>query len=967
MTGFRLPSGGQIDRSQPLSFQFDGTAMTGYSGDTLASALLANGVRTVGRSFKYHRRRGIVGAGVEDAGALVTVGTAGRSVPNLKPATVPLYEGLVATPVNVWPSLEMDVRALHQWIAPLLPAGFYNKTFTWPSWHLFEGAIRRAAGFGTAPSAPDPDRYAKAHLSVDVAIVGAGPAGLTAALALATSGVSVVVIDANPRPGGSLALTDPAWAREASATLSRAGVRVLTNSTAFGLYDHGLLGVVEQCAPPGAELSAGRVRERLWLIRAARCLLAPGLIERPLVFANNDRPGVMLAQAVRRYLTVYGVAPAQRWVIATVGDEGHRCAVDLLAAGLDVAAIVDHRAAVTSPAVAAATAAGIPIEWQARLTATLGRRGVEGARIALASGSTRTVACTGVAVHGGWSPTVHLYSQAGGRLAWDDARAAFVPSTPVARVETAFGWSVGEACAAGAAAAARVAQAFQRSTVAVALPTAPPADAPLQPLWEASGAEASAFVDLLSDVTARDIRLAAQENYVSVEHLKRYTTTGMAPDQGKTSNLPALALMAAATDRTIPEVGTTRFRPPFEPISLGVLAHSRRGALLAPSLTLPLAREHLGLGAEMEEYGRWQRPALYPRRGERREETLVREVLAVRNGVGVFDASPLGKIELTGPDAARLLDFISVQTLSTLPVGRVRYHVMLTETGTVLDDGVCARLGPEHFLLSPSSAMASTVATLLDELLQCDFPAWRCLATAVTQGWAVLTLTGPNALALLSALGTDLPLSTLPHMSIATGRVAGLPARVARVSFTGEASYEIAVPSTAAQTLWHAIWAAGTVFDLQPIGLESVLVLRLEKGYLIHGVDTDGETTPDDLGYGGGIARKASDFIGRRSLLRPEQRRSGRRQLVGLTPEDGVTVLPAGGHVLLDDGTPPSDGWVTSSAYSPTLARPVAIGLVADGRARMGARCQIADGDRRIPARIAALCAWDPEGRRLHG
>ena len=977
MSGFRLAQGGAIDRDRRFHFHFNGELLMGFAGDTLASALLASGVSTVARSFKYHRRRGIYAAGVEEPNAIVTIGQGDRASPNLKATQVPLYDGLVATSVNCWPSVEFDLGALASAVGRFLPAGFYYKTFMRPDWHLFEPWIRRAAGLGQAPRADDADRYDHAHAHCDVLVVGAGPAGLAAALAASRCGARVILADDQPEFGGRL-LSDggtiddapaQAWLESAQAELAAAGhVKLFKRTNVFGYYDHNLLGAYEQIALPGAASGDSRPAGRLWHIRAGRVVLATGAFERPLVFGANDLPGVMLASAVRSYVARYGVAPGRRVIVATNNDDAYRTALALLDAGVEIACIVDARSGAESALVRAVRARGVEISSATHLGRALGSKCVTGAEIQRLGGGTRRIDADVIAVSGGWNPAVHLFCQSGGRLAFDAQRAAFVPSLSV-QAERSVGASAGTFALGAALVQGSVGGywAAKREASSVAIARAIDiAETPLTPLWEVKGG-GKAWVDLQNDVTADDVRLAVRENYVSVEHLKRYTTLGMASDQGKTSNVNGLAILAAATGREIPSVGTTRFRPPYDPIPIGAVAGRTRGALYHPRLTLPMRDWHEANGAVFEDYGSWSRPAAYPSGRETLDDAIQREARHVRLAVGIFDGSPLGKIEVEGPDAAIFVDRLYVGTMSTLPVGRVRYGIMLTEHGIVTDDGVCARLAPERFLVGTTSAAASRIAAVMEEWLQGEWPNLRVFATPVTHQWGVITLTGPRARDLIAALGTDIDLgkAAFPHMAWRAGRIAGVNARVLRVSFTGELSYEINVASRAAPELWARIVAAGRAFDLMPFGVESLMTLRIEKGYVHVGSETDGTSVPDDIGMGGAIARKASDFIGRRSLLRAEATRADRNQLVGLIPEDRTARLQAGAHLLGEGARNGSEGFVTSACWSPTLYHAVALGLLRRGRARKGERVIVFDEGREIPARVVEPCFIDSKGARL--
>lgn len=972
---FRLRQGGLIDRSQVLRFTFEGRSYTGYAGDTLASALVANGVRLVGRSFKYHRPRGIFGAGAEEPNALIQAGTGARSTPNMRASEIRLYDGLTARAVNCWPNLGFDVGCVNNLLSRFLVAGFYYKTFMWPTWHLYEGFIRRAAGLGTVAKGADPDRYETRHAHCDVLVVGAGPAGLAAASAAAATGARVILAEQDSRLGGQL-LWDGGeidgrsgleWVEERERFLRDHGeVRILVNTTVTGYFDHNALSMVEAISGDDIAAAPASPRYRQWDVRAGRVILATGAIERPLVFPGNDRPGVMLAGAVRHYIGRYAARPGRRAVIFTNNDEAWRTALAFHEAGGTVAAVVDTRADVPATVRERIAALGIELHLGAAVTGTRGGKGLKSATVRDALGRRLEVACDLLAVSGGFSPTVHLFSQSGGKLVFDPAKLMFVPSRSV-QAEVSVGAAKGEQTLSNALAtgheaglaSGEIASAAPRATAEHGAPA-------IAACWSVD-APGKAFVDLLNDVTADDIRLSARESFISVEHLKRYTTLGMGTDQGKTSNINALAIMAGITGRGVAETGTTRYRFPYVPVALGAFAGRAHGDLLRPKRRLPMHDWHVAHGADLDDYG-WQRPAAYPLPGEDRHAAGLREARAVREAVGIFDGSPLGKIEVRGPDAARFLDFIYANTMSTLKVGKVRYGLMLNELGVIIDDGVCARLGEDHFLVGASSAGAESIAAWLEEWLQCEFVDHDVLVAPVTTSWAVITLTGPRARALLAEAGTDIDLdgAAFPHMSYRLGQVAGVPARVFRVSYTGETSYEINVPTRAAPALWDRLYELGVAHGLVPIGIEAWNLLRLEKGYLHIGADTDGTSTPLNVGWNHVLNRKA-DFVGKRSLVLPVNQRPDPLELVGLRVE-GAKPLPIGAHVVSGAGTDRrSDGFVTSSTPSVALDGPVALALIHGGRGRMGETVRLDHLGQSLTATICDPLRYDIEGARLNG
>jgi len=941
MSELRLPKGGDIDRSRPLNFTFDGQKFSGFAGDTLASALLANGVRIVGRSFKYHRPRGLLAAGVEEPNAIVTVGEGSRADPNLRATEVELYESLTARAVNCWPSARFDVGATLRPFERFLPAGFYYKTFMWPNWHWFERHIRRAAGLGRISGEPDSARYETRHAHCDVLVIGGGRAGLAAALAAGASGARVLLCEQDQRLGGRLrwdggefdGVCGRIWIEQTLAklrTLPQTSIR--TRTTALGYFDHNAVTLLERLTDHlGADAPAKLPRQRLWQVRAARVILATGAIERPIVFPGNDRPGVMLASAVREYLGTCAVRAGRRALIFTNNDDAYRTAHALLDASSEVAAIVDARTDVGEMA-DAVRARDVLVLAGSVVIATHGRRCLSAATVRDPAGRETRIACDVLAVSGGRNPTVHLFSQSGGQLEWDPRCAHFKPSRSAQATEV-----VGAAAGGGAAVA---------------------------PVWRVTG-RGKAFVDFQNDVTDDDVELAARENFVSVEHLKRYTTLGMAPDQGKTANVNALALIGELTGRSPAAAGTTRYRFPFTPISFGALGGEARGELFRPLRRMPAHDWHAAHGASFEELGSWLRPLAYPHAGETLLEAQRREALSVRRTAGLFEASPLGKIEVKGADAAEFLDRVCANTISTLQPGRLRYTLMLNELGVIIDDGVTARFAHDHFLVGTSSAGAERIAAWLEECAQCEWPELEVIVAPVTAPQAVLTLSGPSSRAILLSVGIDLPLdaTAFPHMTFRRGTVAGVPARIARVSFTGEVSYEISVAASRAQTLWEKLMDAGVAHGLAPVGVDAWLLLRTEKGYLHVGVDTDGTTTPDDVGWGR-VLKRERDFIGRRSLTLPENRRTDRLQLVGLQPLS-ADALPVGAHLRATGAAGASEGFITSAAFSPILERWVALAVLRAGRRRQGEVVSVITPQGVQQARVAPLAAYDPEGERL--
>ncbi|TJV71629.1 MAG: sarcosine oxidase subunit alpha family protein [Mesorhizobium sp.] len=958
MSASRLATGGSdIDRGRPLSFTFDGRRVEGFAGDTIASALLASGQAVIGRSFKYHRPRGIWGSGVEEPNALVDVESAAGRVPNARATTVQAVDGIRVRSVNASPTAEIDRNAVLDRFARFLPAAFYYKTFMWPDWHLFEPRIRAMAGLGVV----DPDwqpRQVSDQINhhCDVLVVGAGPAGLAAAASAAAAGHSVVLADDRTHPGGSLrhragevdGVEGMAWVEATVARLKGAGQLVLSDTTAFGLYDHNLVALNQRHAD-------GR-SDTLWRVRPRRIVLATGAIERPVPFANNDLPGILSADGALSYLRRHGVLVGRDIVVATNNDSAYEPALALAAAGASVTMVDCRRDG------AAQAKTGIRVLAGRTITAACGRNAVQG--VQLDDGTTLAADC--VLVSGGWTPTVHLFSQAKGKLAWSDQLAAFIPGEAIVGIGVAGAVagtvSLSDALASGAPALGD----FGSSSPA---PRGTGAEATLGvvSLWPKPKANGRVWIDYQSDVTAKDVELAARENFVSVEHLKRYTTLGMATDQGKTSNLNGLALLADITGRGIPEVGTTTYRPPFTPVPFASLAGSRRGSMHAPVRRLPLEANHRAAGGVFQEYGGWLRPAYYG--GGDAGASIQEEARRARQSVALFDGSTLGKIEVIGPRAAEFVDFIYYNTMSTLKPGHCRYGFMLSENGVVFDDGVLVRLDEHRFIVSCSSSHVAAVHARLEEWRQDRFGRDAVYIHNATAQYATLTVSGPNARQVVEALelGAALDDASLPHMAVAAGRFAGDEVRIARVSFTGDRSYEISIRADRAEALWARMQHEGRAFDAVLLGLESLMILRAEKGYIVIGKDTDGTTMPHDLGVAGPRTKRASEFVGRRSLFTEAANSTDRNQLVGLAVREGEAPLATGAHgVEKRDGRRRSIGFVTSSYQSPTLGRPVALALIERGAARHGETIDVQHLGVVRQATIVAPCAFDPEGRRLH-
>ena len=996
----RLATGGRlIDRDRPVEFTFNGRALRGLAGDTLASALLANGQMLMGRSFKYHRPRGPVASGPEEPNALVNMGSGGRLEPNQRATVTELFDGLAATSQNHWPTLETDFGAANSLAARMLPAGFYYKTFIHPRWawkHLFEPIIRRSAGLGRAPVERDVDRYEHVHAHVDVLVVGGGVAGLTAAKVAAAAGAQVMLVEQAAHWGGRAPVDGATidgedadtWVKKSVETLEMThNVRILLRTSGAGVHDHGYVLAWQRLADhtPGD----ARPRQRLWRIRARHIVTATGAIERPLAFAGNDVPGVMLASAVRDHVVDYAVSPGDRTVIVTNNDDAYRTAIALRQAGLEVPVILDARPAVAGPLVERARDLGLRVAAGRAIVKVHGHKRVTGVSIAAQAGEgavLETIPCDAVAMSGGWSPVVHLWSHCGGKLIWDDGQALFRPDADrpptgsdgramVTPAGSANGHMTTDRALADADAAGRAATqaaGFKPGRAAAPTATAEPAQ-PIAATWimpQGAGPalKAKMFLDFQNDVKVSDVQLAAREGYRSVEHAKRYTTLGMATDQGKLSNVNGLAVLAEALAGSIPAVGTTTFRPPYVPVTMGAIAGEARGELFQPIRKTPIYAWHQAHGASFEPVGQWRRPYAYPRDGESRPTAVEREVRNTRQAVGLLDASTLGKIIVNGPDAGRFLDMLYTGVMSSLAVGKCRYGLMCSENGFLIDDGVVARIAEDTWLCHTTTGGAERIHGHMEDWLQCEWWNWQVYTANVTEAFAQIAVVGPSARKLLETLGgMDVSKDAMPFMTWADGNLGNLPVRIYRISFSGELSYEIAVPASQGLQLWQRLVEAGAALGAMPYGTEALHVMRAEKGFIMIGDETDGTVIPQDLGLDWAISKKKTDYLGKRAQARPQMASPDRWRLVGLETLDG-SVLPDGALALdegvNDNGQRRTQGRVTSTYFSPTLSRGIAMGLVRHGPERMGEVLTFATGKGQMQARIRDAVFYDPKGEK---
>lgn len=965
MTGQRLKDGGRIDRSREIKFSFNGKSLTGFDGDTLASALIANGISVTSRSFKYHRPRGIMGAGIEEPSAYVEL--LGDDACGNMPATiVPLKDGLAAKSVNCWPSVNFDIGAANQLIAPFIPASFYYKTFKWPNWHVYEPTIRRAAGLASAPkTAPKTGKFEARNWHCDVLIAGAGPAGLMAALTAGRAGQRVLIADEGVEAGGSLlsrrhqidgqAATD--WIYSAVAELATMeNVCHIQNATIWGYREHNLVMINErQPDRPG-------LIGRSWRVRAGQVILATGAIERTLVFANNERPGVMLASAAQTYVNRYAVKPGKRAVVFTNNNSAYEAAVDMVAAGIEVSAIVDNR--LTIDDAARAMIGKIEILNGSQVQKAHGYKRVTGVTVSLAGGSSRHLSCDVVAMSGGWNPSSHLFSQSRGSLAFDKTRACFVPDQPAQNA----------ICVGAANGQFTLSEALIGGVIAAGGADAPKADQDIpyliEPLWHVDTLQTGdkGFVDIQNDVTTSDIHLAIREGFGAVEHVKRYTTGGMALDQGKTGNVNIIGTIALQQGLPLEEVGTTTFRAPYSPVEFGAIAGGREGTVVLPYRHTPVTEWNIENGCVMYEAGaRWRRPGYFPKAGESFQETVNREAECVRTGVGVYDGSPLGTYELKGSDCEKLLDLLYTNVFSNLKTGMGRYGLMLTDDGLILDDGVSFKLGENRYLMSISTGNSDFVYQYIEKILQVERPHWDVKLTNVTSQWANATVCGPDARKVMMALGTDIDLTppAFPFMSYRDCLVAGISARIFRVSFTGELSYEINVPPRDLLSLWEKIMKAGANYGIMPIGSEANHVLRVEKGFLSLGHEVDGTADAYDLGMGWVMSKKKPDYVGKRSVDLRRSVETPRRELVGIMSDDPNRMVPEGAPITPGGRKEPSEGFVTAYVWSVARGRTLGLALLENGQARHGETAYVRLKDETIPVKISEPCFYDPRGEVL--
>ncbi len=993
--GHRLDIGGQINRAKKLSFTFNGKTYFGYEGDTLASALLANGVKILGRSFKYHRPRSLFGLGAEEPNAILQVGEGATTLPNQRATQVKLYDGLSAKTVNGFPCVNYDLYAGLGFFSKMLSAGFYYKTFMWPksAWDWYEEKIRESAGLGNSPIESDPDHYEHKNVHAEVLVVGGGPAGLSAAVKAAESGQRVIIVDEQDQFGGALlastqkidGLKAVDWVAKQVAKLSSLdNVTVLPKTTAFGQYDDNFVALLQRNADDAENLN-GRVRQTVWHVRAKNIIFATGAIERGLSFGNNDRPGVMLASAVSGYINRYAVKLGTVGAVFTNNDSAYQTAIDMQRAGMTVEAIIDVRQEGAGSIAKVVEELGIPVYKGYAVVNTFGRKGIHKIRIKPLSDDRKSLGegkkeihCDLLAVSGGYSPVIHLHSHIGGKNEWNEEQLCFVP---VKARETAFyagaltaEWTTRNCIAQGQE------MALQATGVQgeVKVPTvAEQTVNPIAAYWQTpytKGASRSPkqFLDYQNDTCVTDVNQAIGEGFESIEHIKRYTALGFGTDQGKTGNINGMGVAAEKLGKAIPEVGTTTFRPAYTPVTFGALAGREIGKRFDPVRTTAIHEWHAEHGAEFEVVGQWLRAWYYPKDGETMEDAVARECLAVRNSVGMMDASTLGKIEIKGKDAAKFLNMMYTNPFLKLGVGKARYGLMLGEDGMVIDDGVTLRLAEDHFYMHTTTGGAANIFSWMERWAQTEWPEMEVFFTSVTDHWATTAVVGPNSRKVLEKLCDDVDFSNeaFEFMAFREGHINGMPVRICRISFSGELAYEINVNANYGRQMWEWIYQAGQEFGITPYGTETMHVLRAEKGYIIVGQDTDGSVNPHDLGMSWCVSKK-KEFIGDRSLQRSDSLREGRKELVGLVTSDPKMVIPEGAQLLnTREFSIPADmqGHITSSYYSHCLEKSIAMALVKGGLSRMGETIYSPQPDGSvIEAKIVSPVFYDEKGERRDG
>jgi len=992
---FRLDNIGYINRNKKISFKFNGKKYGGYEGDTLASALLANGVHLVGRSFKYHRPRGFIGAGVDEPNAHVQLYSGAKTEPNAIATTVELVDGLVATSQNCWPSVSFDFGAINNFLSKFFPAGFYYKTFMWPKsfWYkIYEPIIRNAAGLGIAPLKPDPDRYEHKFEYCDILVVGSGPSGLSSALAAAKNGASVVLAEDKPRFGGSL-LNDEVtignkkgkdWADETIMQLkSMSNVTVKNRSQVFGYYDHNMMVMFERTKDHIAKPAKFTPRQRLWYIRAKEVIISTGSIERPLVFGNNDRPGIMLASAAKEYMKVYGVVVGKKPIVFTNNDSGYDTAIDFKKNGIDPI-VIDIRENSNSSVVQEAKNLNIDIKFSYGVVNAKGYKKVNSAVIGKLnkekSGyeNLENITCDCICVSGNWTPTVHLSSQSGNKLKFDEKINAFIPNQSrqnESTIGSANGsYTLKKTLEEGFDKGFNLSKKITGKNLKTSTPTSNERSYGQQDKFWCmplpKNKKYKRCVDFQNDVYVSDIELAVREGFRSIEHVKRYTTLGMATDQGRTSNLNGLQLVSNIEKKIVPEVGHTTFRPPYTPVTIGAIVGREVGIHYRPTRKSPIHAWHKKNNAVFVDAGLWLRPRYYKQDQETLNDAAKREAKNVRNNVGVCDVTSLGKIDIKGPDSAEFLNRIYTNAWKKLPVGKARYGVMLREDGIVFDDGTTTRISENHYHMTTTTAQAVNVLSHLEYYLQVVWPELNVNVLSITEQWAGVALAGPNSRNLLSKLFPDVDVSNegIPFMGFKEADLFGVPARIFRISFSGELAYELNVESGYGIFMWEKIMELGKEMNLEPYGTEALSTLRIEMGH-VAGSEIDGRVIASDLSLEGMLSKK-KDFIGKRSLSRTAFLNPEREKIVGVIPLDKKTMIPEGSHLVRVNNAElpnPKLGHISASCWSVEYNNPFSLAILKDGKKKIGEKLYALSPLKKksIPVEIVSSHYVDPKGERV--
>lgn len=984
MKNFRSKKGSVINEEETIRFSFDGNEFSGFKGDTLSSALLANGIHLVGRSFKYHRPRGILSAGSEEPNAIITFDRGeGKITPNVRATTLEIFNRLQSFSQNSYPNLKFDIGAFNNVFSIFFPAGFYNKTFMWPKsfWDkVYEPFIRNLAGLGPAPLSEDTDNYASCYGHCETLIIGSGPAGIAAALAASQTEGRVILVDEQSEIGGSLLsssnkkidnLSSEQWLSKALNTLKKSNnVKLMTRTTAIGYWHDNFVALSERLTDHLSQVPEGSAREQLHRIRARRVILAQGAIERPLVFNGNDRPGIMLSNAAQTYLNKYGVRVGDNISVFTSHDSAYETAFEMCDAKVNVSVIIDLRKEVNADLLAEANSRGIEVHLNSSISRTYGKLRINAFEVYSPIQNKKfIVKCDALIMSGGWTPSLHLWSHSKGSIKWDKSISAYIPDKAnenvccIGACNGNFGiekaLNEGNSVFNNNKKYVVQEQSFGSGVVLNTIPN------------YLKKEKQKAFVDFQNDVTEKDISLAVQEGFKSIEHVKRYTTNGMATDQGKTSNLNALEIASREVGRSIEKVGLTTFRPPYTPTTFGTFVGYRDKELFDPVRKTPIDDWAVTNSAVFEPVGLWRRARFFPKNKENMDQAVARECKSTRDSLGIFDASTLGKIEIVGPDATKFMNLMYSTSWTSLKVGNCRYGLMLGEDGYIYDDGVVARIAHDRYHVTTTTGGAPRVFRHMEDYLQTEFNDLDVWLTSTTEQWAVIALNGPHARDILEPLIKDIDLSadSFPHMSIREGNICGIPTRLFRVSFTGELGFEINVPSNYGLALWKILMTEGAKYRITPYGTETMHVLRAEKGYIIVGQDTDGTVTPFDAGLGWAVAKKKKDFVGMRSLKRKDLVNGVRKQLVGLLTEDPLTVLAEGSQIVINPKQPKPMkmlGHVTSSYWSECLGKSIAMAVIEDGFNLMGTDIYIPMPEDTIKAKVCKPIFYDPEGKRIH-